>query len=198
MNVRRRVKILSVFTRSVLVAIRNVKFKILDASIAQEPIHHGRGQLIPTARRVAYSSFLLVRLPASLSLGFISPSFSLLQATPRLMEPYNYVEVIAPADCVSAVYTVLGRRRYVGALLLAHELNLALSLRLRGHVTLDAPVSGSPLYTLKAFLPAIDSMGFETDLRTHTQGQAFCMSVFHHWQVGSQSPHSLVKCTQSI
>lgn len=41
-------------------AIRNVKFKILDASIAQEPIHHGRGQLIPTARRVAYSSFLLV------------------------------------------------------------------------------------------------------------------------------------------
>lgn len=43
-----------------ILAIRNVKFKILDASIAQEPIHHGRGQLIPTARRVAYSSFLLV------------------------------------------------------------------------------------------------------------------------------------------
>ena len=43
-----------------VLAIRNVKFKILDASIAQEPIHHGRGQLIPTARRVAYSSFLLV------------------------------------------------------------------------------------------------------------------------------------------
>lgn len=52
-----------------------------------------------------------------------------------------------------------------------------------GHVTLDAPVPGSPLYTLKAFIPAIDSMGFETDLRTHTQGQAFCLSVFHHWQV---------------
>ena len=34
------------------------------------------------------------------------------------MEPYNYVEVIAPADCVSAVYTVLGRRRYVDALML--------------------------------------------------------------------------------
>ncbi|CAF0821892.1 unnamed protein product [Didymodactylos carnosus] len=128
--------------------IRNVKFKILDASIAQEPIHHGRGQLIPTARRVAYSSFLL--------------------ATPRLMEPYCFVEVIAPADCVSAVYTVLGRRR--------------------GHVTLDAPVPGSPLYTLKAFIPAIDSFGFETDLRTHTQGQAFCMSVFHHWQIVPGDP----------
>ncbi|CAF3107630.1 unnamed protein product, partial [Rotaria sp. Silwood2] len=30
-------------------------------------------------------------------------------ATPRLMEPYYFVEVVAPADCVSAVYTVLCR-----------------------------------------------------------------------------------------
>lgn len=56
-----------------------------------------------------------------------------------------------------------------------------------GHVTQDAPVPGSPLYTIKAFIPAIDSFGFETDLRTHTQGQAFCLSVFHHWQVSGHS-----------
>ncbi|GIY37647.1 116 kDa U5 small nuclear ribonucleoprotein component [Caerostris extrusa] len=128
--------------------IRNVKFKILDAVIATEPIHRGGGQIIPTARRVAYSAFLM--------------------ATPRLMEPYNFVEVQAPADCVSAVYTVLARRR--------------------GHVTQDAPVPGSPLYTIKAFIPAIDSFGFETDLRTHTQGQAFCLSVFHHWQIVPGDP----------
>ena len=53
----------------------------------------------------------------------------------------------------------------------------------RGHVTQDAPIPGSPLYAIKAFLPAIDAFGFETDLRTHTQGQAFSLSVFHHWQV---------------
>ena len=47
---------------------------------------------------------------------------------------------------------------------------------------------GSPLYTIKAFLPAIDSFGFETDLRTHTQGQAFCLSVFHHWQIVPGDP----------
>ena len=35
--------------------MRNVKFKILDAVIAPEPIHRGGGQIIPTARRVAYS-----------------------------------------------------------------------------------------------------------------------------------------------
>ena len=55
----------------------------------------------------------------------------------------------------------------------------------RGHVTQDAPIPGSPLYTIKAFIPAIDSFGFETDLRTHTQGQAFCLSAFHHWQVSN-------------
>ncbi|KAI3359148.1 hypothetical protein L3Q82_002681 [Scortum barcoo] len=130
--------------------IRNVKFKILDAVIAQEPLHRGGGQVIPTARRVVYSAFLMS------------------QATPRLMEPYYFVEVQAPADCVSAVYTVLARRR--------------------GHVTQDAPIPGSPLYTIKAFIPAIDSFGFETDLRTHTQGQAFALSVFHHWQIVPGDP----------
>lgn len=71
--------------------IRNTKIKILDAVIANEPLHRGGGQIIPTARRVVYSAFLM--------------------ATPRLMEPYLFVEVQAPADCVSAVYTVLAKRR---------------------------------------------------------------------------------------
>ena len=48
--------------------------------------------------------------------------------------------------------------------------------------------SGSPLYIIKAFIPAIDSFGFETDLRTHTQGQSFCLSVFHHWQIVPGDP----------
>lgn len=34
---------------------------------------------------------------------------------------------------------------------------------------------------LQAFLPVIESFGFETDLRYHTQGQAFCLCVFDHW-----------------
>lgn len=79
-----------------------------------------------------------------------------------------YVEVQAPADCVSAIYTVLGRRR--------------------GHVTQDIPKPGSPLYTVKAYIPVIDSFGFETDLRTHTQGQAFCQMTFDHWNVVPGDP----------
>ena len=75
-----------------------------------------------------------------------------------MMEPVYYVEVQAPADCIAAVYEVLARRR--------------------GHVTQDIPKPGSPLYTVKAYVPVIDANGFETDLRTHTQGQAFCMQIF--------------------
>ncbi|KAG6545698.1 hypothetical protein Mapa_012883 [Marchantia paleacea] len=128
--------------------IRNVKFKILDAIVAQEPLHRGGGQIIPTSRRVAYSAFLM--------------------ATPRLMEPVYFVEIQTPADCMSAIYTVLSRRR--------------------GHVTADVPKPGTPAYIVKAFLPVIESFGFETDLRYHTQGQAFCLSVFDHWSIVPGDP----------
>jgi len=128
--------------------MRNVKFKILGAEISDEPIHRSRGQIIPTARRVAYSSFLL--------------------AAPRLMEPIYFVEIQSPADAVSAIYNVLALRR--------------------GHVTSSVPKPGTPLYTVQAYIPLIDSFGFETDLRTHTQGQAFCLSVFDHWEIVPGDP----------
>lgn len=57
-NIPPRVTCCHFFPSSV---IRNVKFKILDAVIAQEPLHRGGGQIIPTARRVVYSAFLMVR-----------------------------------------------------------------------------------------------------------------------------------------
>ncbi|GAA5871498.1 hypothetical protein JCM1840_002911 [Sporobolomyces johnsonii] len=71
--------------------IRNVKFRLLGADLAQEPIYRGGGQIIPTARRVCYSSFLM--------------------ATPRLQEPVYFIEIQAPQDCVPAIYEILARRR---------------------------------------------------------------------------------------
>lgn len=128
--------------------VRNVKFRILDATISSSVVHRGGGQIIPTTRKVCYSSFLT--------------------ASPRLMEPIYLAEIQAPADCVSALYAVLARRR--------------------GHVTQDMPKSGTPLYTIRALIPVIDSCGFETDLRTHTQGQAFVQQVFSHWQMVPGDP----------
>eukprot|EP01106_Pelomyxa_sp_JSP_P004219 TRINITY_DN1648_c0_g1_i3.p2 TRINITY_DN1648_c0_g1~~TRINITY_DN1648_c0_g1_i3.p2 ORF type:complete len:146 (-),score=44.30 TRINITY_DN1648_c0_g1_i3:158-595(-) len=89
-------------------------------------------------------------------------------AAPRLMEPIYYVEVQTPADCVAAVGTVLQRRR--------------------GWLHQEQPRAGTPLYTMRCYIPVIDSFGFETDLRTHTQGQAFCLSVFDHWALVPGDP----------
>ncbi|BEI86863.1 hypothetical protein CcaverHIS002_0702090 [Cutaneotrichosporon cavernicola] len=105
----------------------------VDTKLLTNPIYRGGGQIIPTARRVCYSSMLL--------------------ASPRLLEPVYYVEVQAPADCVAAVYT-----------------------------------PGSPLYTVKAYIPVLDANGFETDLRTATMGQAFPQMTFDHWQVVPGDP----------
>jgi U5 small nuclear ribonucleoprotein component len=128
--------------------IRSTKFKILDATIANEPIHRGGGQIIPTARRVAYSSFLT--------------------ATPRLLEPIYSIEIQCPADMVASLYQVLSRRR--------------------GHITHDSPKAGSPLYTVKGFVPVIESFGLETDFRVFTQGQAFIKQHFDHWAIVPGDP----------
>ena len=67
------------------------------------------------------------------------------------------------AVIIKCTYEVLGKRR--------------------GHVTEEIPKPGTPVSIVRAYLPVIESFGFETDLRCTTQGQAFCLSTFDHWQV---------------
>lgn len=71
--------------------IRNTKFKVTDVALASEAIYRGGGQMIPTARRACYSSFLM--------------------ASPRLMEPVYAVSATGPEDSYMEVYNVLARRR---------------------------------------------------------------------------------------
>ncbi|CAK64491.1 unnamed protein product (macronuclear) [Paramecium tetraurelia] len=123
--------------------IRNVKFKIIEANIANEPIYRGGGQIIPTTRRVCYSSFLM--------------------ATPKIMEPMLLTEIMCFQDCIPAIHNVLLRRR--------------------GHILSEQAKPGTPFSVVRAHIPTIDHFGFETDLRVHTSGQAFCLSVFDHWSL---------------
>lgn len=131
-----------------LLAIRNTKFRLTDVSLADQAIYRGGGQIIPTARRAVYSSFLM--------------------ASPRLMEPIYSCTMTGPADAVASVYTVLSRRR--------------------GHVLSDGPIAGTPLYSVRGLIPVIDSFGFETDLRIHTQGQAMVNLAFEKWSVVPGDP----------
>ena len=128
--------------------IRNTKFRLTNVELASEAIYRGGGQIIPTARRAVYSSFLM--------------------ASPRLMEPIYTCAMMGPADSVASLYTVLLKRR--------------------GHVLSDGPIAGTPLYAARALIPVIDSFGFETDLRIHTQGQATVSLVFDKWEVVPGDP----------
>lgn len=91
-----------------------------------------------------------------------------LMASPRIMEPILSCEITCPADCVQAVYPVLARRR--------------------GWVVRDSPKPGASFYVVDAFIPAIDSFGFETDLRAFSQGMAFVSMTFDHWAVAPGDP----------
>jgi elongation factor 2 len=55
--------------------------------------------------------------------------------------------------------------------------------RRRGHVFHEEQRPGTPLFTIKAYLPVLESFGFNGDLRQATSGQAFPQSVFDHWQI---------------
>ncbi len=71
--------------------IRNTQFKIMDVSLASEPIYKIGGQIIPTIRRACYSSFLL--------------------AEPKLMEPVYSIHATCPGSAIRAIGMLLEKRR---------------------------------------------------------------------------------------
>lgn len=91
-----------------------------------------------------------------------------LTAVPRLMEPVYRLQITCPADIIPPLEPILSKRR--------------------GHIVSSGALAGSPLSVVKAFLPVMDSFGFETDVRTYTQGQAMVHSVFDHWAVVPGDP----------
>mmetsp|Transcript_18743 Transcript_18743/g.46413 ORF Transcript_18743/g.46413 Transcript_18743/m.46413 type:complete len:1029 (+) Transcript_18743:77-3163(+) len=93
---------------------------------------------------------------------------SILTATPRLMEPIYRLQIQCPGEIVDSIQNLLKRRR--------------------GHAVRDRPIPGTFLYDVKGFIPVLDSFGFETDLRTFTQGQAMVHSIFDHWDLVPGDP----------
>ncbi|KAI6031540.1 P-loop containing nucleoside triphosphate hydrolase protein [Pisolithus microcarpus] len=91
-----------------------------------------------------------------------------LLATPGLQEPVYLVEIQCPENAIGGIYSVLSRRR--------------------GQVFSEEQRPGTPMFTVKAYLPVMESFGFNGDLRSQTAGQAFPQSVFDHWELMNGSP----------
>ena len=86
-----------------------------------------------------------------------------LLAQPSLQEPIYLVEIQCPENAIGGIYSVLNRKR--------------------GHVFSEEQRPGTPMFTVKAYMPVNESFGFTADLRSQTQGQAFPQCVFDHWEV---------------
>ncbi|KAF8506553.1 P-loop containing nucleoside triphosphate hydrolase protein [Russula emetica] len=106
--------------------------------------------------------------------GQIIPTFrratyaACLLATPGLQEPVYLVEIQCPENAIGGIYSVLNKRR--------------------GQVFSEEQRVGTPMFTVKAYLPVMESFGFNGDLRQATGGQAFPQSVFDHWELMNGSP----------
>ncbi|KIJ35665.1 hypothetical protein M422DRAFT_69913 [Sphaerobolus stellatus SS14] len=91
-----------------------------------------------------------------------------LLATPGLQEPVYLVEIQCPENAIGGIYSCLTKRR--------------------GQVFSEEQRPGTPMFTVKAYLPINESFGFTADLRASTGGQAFPQSVFDHWELMAGTP----------
>ncbi|CCA75329.1 probable EFT2-translation elongation factor eEF2 [Serendipita indica DSM 11827] len=97
-----------------------------------------------------------------------------LLATPTLQEPVYLVEIQCAESVTANVYSCLLKRR--GEVLSEEEWPGILSLG-----------EGPLMFTVKAYLPVVETFGFTADLRRATGGNAFAQTTFDHWEVMSGS-----------
>merc|ERR1711994_658774 len=71
--------------------MRGCRFNLMDVVLHADAIHRGMGQIMPTSRRVCFSS--------------------LMTAEPGLLEPVYLCNISVPQDAMGNVYGVLTRRR---------------------------------------------------------------------------------------
>lgn len=88
---------------------------------------------------------------------------SMLLAQPAIQEPVFLVEIQCPENAIGGIYSVLNKKR--------------------GQVVSEEQRPGTPLFTVKAYLPVNESFGFSGELRQATSGQAFPQMIFDHWAV---------------
>lgn len=88
---------------------------------------------------------------------------SVLLANPAILEPIFLVEIQVPESDIGGIYSVLNKKR--------------------GQIFSEEQRPGTPLFTIKAYLPVNESFDFTSDLRRATAGKAFPQTIFDHWKL---------------
>jgi elongation factor 2 len=142
-----------------------------------DAIHRGAGQIMPTFRRVSCAACLLadpgIQEPISLGESIHDDSCIL----SNFFKPNILVEIQCPESAMGGIYSVLSKRR--------------------GQVMSAQQRPGAPIFTVKAYLPVMESFGFNAELRGQTAGQAFPQSVFDHWETMSGCKLYFDRCSDA-
>ncbi|XP_056134287.1 elongation factor-like GTPase 1 [Lampris incognitus] len=92
------------------------------------------------------------------------------QAKPqRLMAAMYTCEIMATAEVLGRVYSVLGKRE--------------------GRVLHEEMKEGTDVFLIRAVLPVAESFGFADEIRKRTSGLASPQLVFSHWEVINSDPY---------
>ncbi|VFQ80875.1 unnamed protein product [Cuscuta campestris] len=103
---------------------------------------------------------------------------AVLQKKPRLVEGMYFCELNTPTEFLGPMYAVLSRRR---ARVIKEEMH-----------------EGSPLFTVHAYLPVEQSIGFADELRRWTSGAASALLVLSHWEELPEDPFFVPKTEEEL
>ena len=129
--------------------MRGIRFRIVEANLNSKQITPVK--IIPAFRKAIFASFLA--------------------ASPKLMEPINFVEIITPGICIPFIKTLIEKRR--------------------GRDLGEKVIPGTPLSIYTAEVPLIDSFGLEVDVRFKTKGKAFALQYFDRWGLVPGDPFQI-------
>lgn len=103
---------------------------------------------------------------------------AVLQNNPRLVEAMYFCELTTPTEQLGSTYAVLGKKR---ARVLKEEMQ-----------------EGTSLFTVHAYLPVAESVGFSNQLRSVTSGAASALLVLSHWEAIPEDPFFIPKTQDEI
>uniref|UniRef100_A0ACD5ZYR5 Uncharacterized protein n=1 Tax=Avena sativa TaxID=4498 RepID=A0ACD5ZYR5_AVESA len=103
---------------------------------------------------------------------------AVLQNNPRLVEGMYFCELTTPTEQLGSTYAVLGKKR---AKILKEEMQ-----------------EGTSVFTVHAYLPVAESIGFSNQLRTVTSGAASALLVLSHWDAIPEDPFFIPKSQEEI
>jgi len=120
--------------------VRGLKVILHDAVIHEDPAHRGPAQLYPAVRNPIYAGMLMSR--------------------PTLLEPLQKLDIRTPMDYMSAVITVITKKRGKVLNVIQHSGNIV---------------------RIAAEIPVAESMDLANELRGATAGRAFWGTEFSRW-----------------